>query len=182
MGAVSNIWQQFTTEDWRNMNVPTVNDALVTEGQCVNAADDINGWTALMYACRFCPNKAVLQKLIDAGADVDMHSHSASTALMIAAGHNNMDVIRTLVDAGAAISLMDEGLLYALDYAASSNCPEVIEYMIVQMQKRGNKIDWHEVYDHARYNPKLHGSDIYRRIQHETRHTKRSFSTSRNPA
>ncbi len=181
MSKEQKTWPRLTTLDWQDMNMPMVNASLAIEGQVVDVADD-NGWTGLMYASRYCPNQYVAQRLIASGANVNARNNDGCTPLMVAAGHNNLDVIRTLVDAGAAIFPMDEALLYALDYAASSNYPEVIEYMIVQMQKRGNKIDWHEVYDHARDNPKLHGSDIYCRIQHETRYTKRSFSTSRNPA
>lgn len=171
MGVVKETWPRLNTLDRQNMNMPIVNAELAIEGQVVDVADD-NGWTGLMYASRYCPNQYVIQRLIDSGANVNARNNDGGTPLMVAAGHNNMDVIRTLVLAGADVCMKTINEINAARQAALFNYPEVVEYLIFQMQRRSSKIDWVRLEDSAMDNYKLRGTDTYFRIRHEARQKK----------
>lgn len=77
---------------------------LILAGADVTAVRASDGMTALKFAVKYA-TPAVLQALIDAGAEVDGPAGTDLTALMIAARANNVESIKVLVANGADVSL-----------------------------------------------------------------------------
>jgi ankyrin repeat protein len=79
-------------------------EALLAAGADVSATDE-RDYTALFHACynadRDEGDAALVQRLIDAGSDVEARIGFGVTPLMYAAGNGEAAVVRTLLDAGA---------------------------------------------------------------------------------
>ena len=118
---------------------------LVDAGVHVNAKDDVKGATGLMIAAghdyRRSPdgrvgqwggNSAIVQILLDAGADIEFKDFSGRTALMWAVqeeGHG--EIVDVLLRAGADVNAKDRAGRTALMLTASRNDnPDVIARLI----------------------------------------------------
>ena len=73
---------------------------LVECGANVNYVRKSDGTTALKFAARDA-NPALVQTLLDAGADVDGPVNTDQTALMLAARENKVETLKVLVENGA---------------------------------------------------------------------------------
>ncbi len=62
--------------------------ALINSGADISKADN-DGWTALMYACRYQESLATVKSLVESGADVKQKTTYGATALTMAATYNN---------------------------------------------------------------------------------------------
>ena len=92
--------------------------SLIEDGADVNQRIDDGGVTALMWAALDCPDPAVLQVLLEAGAKVNVSDLDGARALSHAAGSNdNPEVVRVLIDAGANVNASDKSGKTALDMA-----------------------------------------------------------------
>jgi len=91
---------------------------LIEAGSRINATDK-DGWTALMYAARYCDNVAALNLLLNAKADVKTINKFDSSALILAACYNNNpDVIKRLLD---YYSISEKEVVKAFVLLLSSN-------------------------------------------------------------
>jgi len=79
------------------------------------------GKTPLMMAARYNQSPEVIAVLLKAGADVNAVDALHSTALIWAAGGNNVEVIATLLKAGADIKVKALSGATALMWAANGN-------------------------------------------------------------
>jgi len=77
---------------------------LIEAGADVSYVRQSDGMTALKFAANDCP-PAVLQRLIEKGAEVDGPAGTRMTALMLAARVNNVESLRALVECGADLSI-----------------------------------------------------------------------------
>lgn len=72
--------------------------SLLTSGADVNLTDK-DGWTALMYACRYQENVSIVDSLIDAGAQVKIKNKYDLSPLILAATYNgNPEIIKKLLN------------------------------------------------------------------------------------
>jgi len=102
--------------------------ALLDEGADVKGA---MGQTALTEAAME-GHKAVIQVLLNAGAELNEKDNSGETALMWAAFGGHSDVVRVVLDAGADVNIVDEYGRTALDEGAGSiKAPEGKGYVDV---------------------------------------------------
>src|SRR4029453_8220710 len=76
--------------------------SLIAHGANVDAKDDRRGQTALMWAAAE-GHAAVVQTLIDAGADIRVRVPSGFTPLLFAVREGRLDVVRVLLKAGADV-------------------------------------------------------------------------------
>jgi ankyrin repeat protein len=66
------------------------------------------GCSALYRACTAnCPDKDMVQLLVDAGADVNLASADAGTPLGVAARNGYVEVVRVLLEAGAEVDTIN---------------------------------------------------------------------------
>ena len=77
--------------------------ALLSHGASVDAKDDRRGQTALIWAAAE-GHAAVVQSLIEAGADFRTHLQSGFTPLLFAARDGRAEVVRVLLKAGADVN------------------------------------------------------------------------------
>lgn len=93
--------------------------ALIAAGADVNA-QDISGYTALMYAAGHGSADTV-RALIEAGAKCDSCNDFGESALMLAVrGRPKFETVLALVDAGADVMVTDNKGNTALDYAEAN--------------------------------------------------------------
>lgn len=72
--------------------------SLLTSGADVNLTDK-DGWTALMYACRYQENVSIVNSLIDAGAQVKIKNKYDLSPLILASTYNgNPEIIKKLLN------------------------------------------------------------------------------------
>jgi len=87
-------------------NLDTAND-LLDAGAEVNAKINRGGWTALMSAV-FGGNDAIVERLLNADADVHAQSDEGITALMQAAARGHNEMVKRLLKAGADVNAKDK--------------------------------------------------------------------------
>jgi len=72
--------------------------SLLASGADVNLTDQ-DGWTALMYACRYQENISIVESLINAGAQVKVKNNYALSPLILAATYNgNPEIMKKLLN------------------------------------------------------------------------------------
>ncbi len=72
--------------------------ALINSGADISKADN-DGWTALMYACRYQESLSTVKSLVESGADVKQKTTYGATALTMAATYNNNpEILNYLLD------------------------------------------------------------------------------------
>lgn len=82
--------------------------------------------TALHYAAIEASDPAVVQALVDAGADLEARDSAGSTPLLYAAQNQNSAIIKVLIEAGADITATQEGGATPLHLAALHSTPAVM--------------------------------------------------------
>lgn len=113
-------------------------DILVKKGACVNAVD-IDGSTALHHRVKQgVPNLPAVQKLIDAGAEVNAKDKYGNTPLKEAVRGNNLDLVSYLLTKGAdpnnAERLAESALLSACYHGNAE--------MVKLLHQAGARTDW----------------------------------------
>lgn len=149
---------------------PAVVEALIKAGSDVNADGD-RGYTPLIWAAKENKNPAVVEALIKAGADVNGGVPSGTTPLMFAALFNdNPAVVGALLNGGADPAARNEGGLTPLMFAVANGNPAVAEAVLDAVLAAGGDVNARDdggetAFDRAAENPRLKGSDVYRRLE-----------------
>lgn len=92
---------------------------LIKRGVNVNAKDNFNGFTALMWAAAEGHEDAT-ESLIKARADLNAANDQGETALMLAAAHSKSNTLKELIAAGASLNLRDREGRTALAWAIAN--------------------------------------------------------------
>src|SRR3989442_2977605 len=99
---------------------------LLYAGANVKATTRINAYTPLLVAAKN-GNRAVMDPLLNAGADVNVRTSNGTTALMFAAASGNTDAVTVLLDHRADVNARESVRgLTALMFAAAANRAAVI--------------------------------------------------------
>jgi ankyrin repeat protein len=88
---------------------------LIALGAKVNRS----GWTPLHYAASG-EEIAVVELMLDSGAEIDSRSPNRTTPLMMAAGYGNSDMVPLLLKRGANAALRNDRQLTAHDFALNA--------------------------------------------------------------
>jgi ankyrin repeat protein len=87
-----------------------------------------SGWTPLHYAATG-PNVAVVEYLLDQGAEIDARASNGNTPLMMAARYGAEDSVRLLVQRGANKQLLNAANLSAADMATMAERPWLLRWL-----------------------------------------------------
>ena len=129
--------EQETTEQEKVEGTPSVGRAameavvlyLVKRGWFVNARGQKDGFTVLHWAARG-GSLAVMEALVDQGANVDAMSTSGYTALHNAAWRGRLSVVKYLVGVGADVNAKGSNGLTALSWAARAGHLAVVKFLV----------------------------------------------------
>ncbi len=99
------------------------------QGRDVNAAPD-QGKTAMHYAAIESSNPAVLQALVDSGANVEARDDFGATPIHYAAQNSETGMLEVLINAGADIEAEQDGGARALHLAALHNSPVAVTMLL----------------------------------------------------
>jgi ankyrin repeat protein len=89
---------------------------------------DVHGATALFYSA--AGGQAVLKRLIQRGADVNVQDQSGRSPLIVAVLMNHLDAVGLLLAAGADINHRDRHGATALYYAAEAGLFKLAELLV----------------------------------------------------
>lgn len=102
---------------------------LLAKGADVEAATRDEALTPLFLAAE-AANTAILNELLEAGADPDSPNALGTTALMMAAKSGNIEAIKSLLDHGAKPNATEAHGETALMFAAAENRADAIRFLI----------------------------------------------------
>ena len=103
---------------------------LIYAGANLRAATRLNGYTPLFLASRE-GHHAVIQALLEAGADAKVVSSTGSTSLMLAAASGSVPAVKLLIDAGADVHARETARgQTALMFAAAYDRAAVIDLLL----------------------------------------------------
>lgn len=101
----------------------------LTRGAQVNATD-VHGTTALMFAAQKGFTQ-IVERLLLAGADANVHRHQfGTTALMLAAGANRLAVVEQLLAQGVDVNATNEDGSTALMGATLAGAQEIVAVLL----------------------------------------------------
>ncbi|GHV34642.1 hypothetical protein FACS1894187_05650 [Synergistales bacterium] len=125
-----------STQEFFNVSAngkPQEVEVAIQSGADINAKDNYDGYTALMYAAKSNPDPEVIALLLENDAEINTKNKDAQTALMIAALYNpNAEITALLIANGADVNTRDEKYgMTALIYAAWKNAnSEVVALLL----------------------------------------------------
>lgn len=99
---------------------------LLYSGADINARDN-DGWSALMFAARFCPDAEVVRELVRRGADTEQKNNYGISALKLASGFSQTPAIVSILLAPytSTDSEARSSFIYAITSGASDQTLEV---------------------------------------------------------
>ncbi len=129
-------WPHDDSKDWKTMTVRKMKNRLKTRNingriEHKDGYTPVTFPTPLLCAARHCENPDVIQFMIDAGADIHARTEWGSTALMVAAAINTIEVIDVLLKAGAKLKDQDNNGETPLMWASKTlESDDVIDFLI----------------------------------------------------
>jgi ankyrin repeat protein len=132
-------WQEFNAQGespvasllhrkaWLQMTTDDVSAIVIQGGANLDAKETNKSHGLLMRLVDHCHDAALISRLIEAGADVNIQDELDSTPLMWAAGSGNATAVNALITHGADVKLTDKSGDNAHNYATSSG-----NYLIAQ--------------------------------------------------
>uniref|UniRef100_A0A7S2XDW3 Ankyrin repeat protein n=1 Tax=Lotharella oceanica TaxID=641309 RepID=A0A7S2XDW3_9EUKA len=111
---------------------------MLARGVSVNAKDDTNGYTALIWGACNCHLKVVQYLVEDAKANVNAMNKYGWTALIHGARNGHSEVVQHLVEAKADVNYKDDSGMTALIFGLSSCNLEVVKYLIEDAKSNFN--------------------------------------------
>lgn len=96
--------------------------ALIDRGALINR----DGWAPLHYAACL-PEPAMVELLLENGANIDARAPNDSTPLMMAASYGSVNTVKKLLSKGADKTLKNKRGLTAYDFAMESQRPNIAE-------------------------------------------------------
>ncbi len=128
----------------RNIRTKSSEDTLkvlIDAGCDLNLKDINNGWTALMYSCKYSSRNTV-KMLIDAGCNLDLKDNEGYSALMLSCRYSLADdtenIVKMLIDAGCNLDTRDDSdrtlLILATKYFSTSSIENTVNILINQMK------------------------------------------------
>ena len=116
-----------------------------------------------MLAASYNENAAVVQALLDAGADLEARTEYGVTPLMLAASNNESSVVQALLDAGADLEARDvfgnKPLMEAARY--NENAAVVQALLDAGADATATNEDGENTWDLIQENEALEGSPAY---------------------
>jgi len=104
-------------------------ETLLNSGRChINAVDE-DGWTALIWACRW-GRTSIVQTLLAAGTNLDIQTTSGDTALIWASQSGRTDIVHLLIQSGAHLNLQTNNGNTALIWAASCGWVDIVNILL----------------------------------------------------
>lgn len=95
---------------------PRAAQILLWDGANVNKQDENAGWSPL-HGAAFRGKLVMVNRLLDAGADINLQTNLGQTPLHLAAYEGNLEVVKKLLQAGANDILQDNDGYTAYDNA-----------------------------------------------------------------
>lgn len=116
----------------RNVYSPNVKVSrlLLLAGASPNHATDILGQAPILLIAASEGMTAMVNLLLEFGADIENTNSQGSTALILAAAKGHYDVVRQLVASGASLGHTDHSKRCALVHAARSGKLNILKYML----------------------------------------------------
>eukprot|EP00487_Bulimina_marginata_P004011 TRINITY_DN19690_c0_g1_i1.p1 TRINITY_DN19690_c0_g1~~TRINITY_DN19690_c0_g1_i1.p1 ORF type:complete len:100 (+),score=6.87 TRINITY_DN19690_c0_g1_i1:40-339(+) len=90
---------------WRRDDIDAISKTLQQRRWLILMCQPLR-WHRTYYRSKSGDNKAMVQALIDLGADVDQSSSGDGNPLITAAMSNNLELAELLIDNGAALMLL----------------------------------------------------------------------------
>ena len=147
-------------------NTPEVLRLLLAAGADMEARDEAEGDTALMFAARWNTREGV-ELLLRAGADVNARNKYGCTALRSTLWWLSWDieVIPALIEAGADIEERYEHGMTPLTFAARQS-PEAVELLLdAGVDPNAKDDEGKRALDYAREAPEFEGTEALRRLE-----------------
>lgn len=107
---------------------PTITRLLLNAGASPNATDT-QGVPLIVAAASTPRNTAIVEMLLEYGANIDESTASGNTALLTAVMSGLLATVKVLVDRGADINLADSNGISAFHEAALSKKPDIAVYL-----------------------------------------------------
>lgn len=107
---------------------------LEQEGININLARDVYGFTPLLMAAND-NNVAMVEQLIDAGADLEIGDDWGDTPVNIAAYYGSLEALQLLIERGAAVEVVNTNGNTALDHARNQGREEVEAFLLTILEE-----------------------------------------------
>ena len=106
---------------------------LIEKGANIEACGSIDHWSALIHAASNGHLNCVLA-LIKAGANINYHAFSGTTALCEASYNGNLSCVKALVETGAEINAPGDGGFTALEEAKKEGHSQIMNFLKVTLR------------------------------------------------
>lgn len=144
---------------------------LLKGGADTSAHDKQYGATALMWAAVYAKTPAVINELLEAGADIKAMDGAGGTVLMWAAEFNsNPEIVQTLLSAGADVNVQDNQGQTPLIHAAKGSNSDVVMLLLgagADMKVKDKLGNTALIF--AKYNAKLDGTVALKKLEEALR-------------
>jgi len=113
-------------------------DLLLKSGARVNDRPGNNLWTSLHYAA-FEGKRPIVERLLDAGADIDALTPNLSDALMLAARNGHIDIVRRLLRTPISLDRRNDHGVTAEEWARSKGNTKIANLIKEARAKRSRR-------------------------------------------
>ena len=139
----------FKEDRWTAEDRLSAVQKLLDKGAQIDAQENKDGWTALMYASAR-GHSEIVRLLVDRGAELDItDKKDGETALILASARGHSEIVKILLDKGANIQAMNDFGWTALALASTHGHSEIVRLLVdrganVQTISKGNPYKFRE--------------------------------------